>query len=89
MDIKTIRKQSDKYRVMQFAYDFLGVIGVLTMLVAKLSNILLMQERLYIVIGALLLWICVIGNRYYSFLERESIKEERKEARRLLNKEVS
>ena len=83
-----LRKESDKYRLMQYLCDAIGFGGIVIAFFAKkLSEASLdpwIQMILYLIIGALAIALCRIGSKHYSYMEREAIKEQREESRRVM-----
>lgn len=79
-----IRKESDRYRLMKYGYDLLGVIGFFVLVGEEPGEPSMEILALRAVIGMLLVWISFIGNRYYRHMERDAIREQRAEARRAM-----
>lgn len=84
-----IRKESDKYRLMKYGYDLLGVIGFFVMVAEEPGETPMEILVLRLMIGMLLIWLCYLGNRYYTQKELEAIKEQRRESRRVIRKSAS
>lgn len=83
-----LRKKSDMYRLKQYGCDAIWFFGMLTLFYAKkLSEASLepvIQMALYMIMGVLAMAFSHVVHKHYRYMEREAIKEQREESRRVM-----
>lgn len=83
-----LRKRADMYRIAQYAFDVVGFFGIVIVFCAKefSKNSLSPKAQmiLYIIAGIEAMALCWIGNKHYSYIERDAIKNQREESRRVM-----
>lgn len=83
-----LRKKADWNRIAQIGFDVIGAFGIIIIFCAKefSKNSLSPKAQMvmYLIIGIEALALCRIGSKYYRYMEREAIKEQQKESRRVM-----